>query len=198
MKRALKAHVWDRSGHDWYVEEPWVTSKLLAAERIYGPVLDPACGRGNIVKECRRNGIEAFGMDIVHRGLSGADGWAGEQDFLEETPVRLQFKTIICNPPYGRGKMTEQFIRQAISIAPTVAMLVNGRFLFGSRRAAGLYATHPPSAIYIITPRPSLPPGPIYEDLMARGERPSGGQQDFIWLVWRPDRRGEAETRWLR
>lgn len=46
--------------------------------------------------------------------------------------------------------------------------------------AAGLYAECPPRRIYILTPRPSCPPG----EYLLNGGKAGGGTADWCWLVW--------------
>jgi hypothetical protein len=56
MKVARDAYVWDRSDDEWYVEPSDCTTALLGVEAFIGPIWDPSCGGGNIVKAA-----QAFG-----------------------------------------------------------------------------------------------------------------------------------------
>jgi hypothetical protein len=47
--------------------------------------------------------------------------------------------------------------------------------------------------VYLLTPRPSMPPGQV----ILRGEEPGGGKQDFVWLVFSQQHKGPPELRWL-
>ena len=47
--------------------------------------------------------------------------------------------------------------------------------------------------IYLLTPRPSMPPG----KWIAAGNKPGGGTQDFCWLLFERDYEGEPQIRWL-
>jgi hypothetical protein len=51
----------------------------------------------------------------------------------------------------------------------------------------------PLAKIYLLTPRPSMPPG----DMIARGEKPGGGKTDFCWLVFDRTYIGPPTLRWL-
>jgi hypothetical protein len=51
----------------------------------------------------------------------------------------------------------------------------------------------PLAKIYLLTPRPSMPPG----EVIARGERPRGGRMDYAWLVFNLGHSGPPELRWL-
>lgn len=74
-------------------------------------------------------------------------------------------------------------------------VFVDRRFLTGKRRAAGLYAEHPPTRVWEITPRPSCPPGEYLE----AGNKAGGGTADYCWIVWditAPS--GQTALGWLR
>ncbi|MCO5730131.1 hypothetical protein [Rhizobium sp. SSA_523] len=172
------AHVWERGELDWYVEPEAATASLLKEERFVGAIHDPACGQGNIVKTLIAHGYHASGSDVVDR--AGTPGWfKGKADFLG--PEAIFADNIVTNPPFFRGKGTESFIRKALRVAKgKVAVFTELRFLTSSVRANGLYAEHPPTRIWMVTPRPSCPPG---EFLLAGGEA-KGGTPDFCWIIY--------------
>lgn len=176
--RDKRAHLWDRADDEWYVEPVRATRQLLDLEAFSGDVWDPACGQGNIIAACEENGLRAFGTDIRRR--VEAPWFIGEFDFLGDARPPLAFDRIITNPPFGRAKLAEAFIRKALSLTDQVAAFVDIRFLAGADRATGLYRDHPPSRVWIITPRPSCPPGAA----LAAGAKASGGTADYCWLVW--------------
>src|SRR5690606_29495468 len=129
------------------------TEALLTVERFIGPVWDPCCGQGNIVKTFLAHG-SAAGTDIVRRVPDSTPWFAGEFDFMAAKPSRpdsgpyLPFPewhatNIVMNPPFFRAKGAEAFIRKAIEIAPAkVAAFLDVRFLAGHERATGLFAEH--------------------------------------------------------
>jgi hypothetical protein len=51
----------------------------------------------------------------------------------------------------------------------------------------------PLQRVWLLTPRPSMPPG----ETILRGERPGGGKTDFCWLVWDRGYVGAASIDWL-
>ena len=61
-----------------------------------------------------------------------------------------------------------------------VAAFVDIKFLAGGGRANGLYRELPPNRVWIITPRPSCPPG----EVLKAGGKAEGGTADWIWMVW--------------
>lgn len=178
-KKAKASHVWERDPHDWYVEPTRCTRQLLSREQFIGPVWDPACGQGNIIRTLQSAGKTAIGTDIVRRVGPDDDWFYREQDFLSAD--QLLALNIICNPPFYRASGTEAFIRKALELGPfKVAMFCDVRFLAGAKRAEGLFADHPPSRVWIVTPRASCPPGTYLQS----GGKAAGGSSDWCWLVW--------------
>lgn len=173
------AHIWERDGLDWYVEEPRAAAELLKVERFVGHVWDPCCGQGNIVKELLAFGYDAIGTDIVQR-VSAEEPWFKCAFDFRETGQILA-PNIVMNPPFFKGKGTEEFIRRALALAKgKVAAFVDVKFLAGSARANGLYREHRPTRVWFITPRISCPPG----EWLAQGNKAGGGTADWCWLVW--------------
>lgn len=170
---------YERDENEWYIEPRFCTRALLKAERFFGMVLDPACGQGHIVRECHAAGVNAIGSDIVQRVDRDLIPHFYKSDFL--TDQQKSVANIICNPPFFRAKGTEAFIRRALDVARNkVAIFADIKFLAGQDRATALYRELPPDRVYIITPRPSCPPGWALAD----GAEASGGTADWIWLVW--------------
>jgi hypothetical protein len=198
-KKAKDSHVWNQNEFHWYVEGSECTRALLRAEKFAGVIYDPCCGQGNIIKACWASGVSAYGSDIEKRTT---ESWfMGEHDFLGDSPFDDQClsdpgMSIIMNPPFYRAVGTEAFIRKALTVAKhKVACFVDMKFLSGSARAKGVYAEHPPSRVWLLSPRPSCPPG---EYLLA-GNKAGGGTTDYCWLVWdllSPS--SETKLGWLR
>jgi len=185
-----------RAPREWYLEPVEATIALLSAEAYAeGPVWDPACGQGNVIAafKARRPGLLAIGTDVVDRCRS-APWFYGKVDFLKTAPavpcVPSPFLErpahIVTNPPYGQGVMAEAFIRHALwHAALSVAALVDLQFLASNGRATGLFAEHPPTRMHLIYPRISCPPGmALRRGTLKSGKRASGGQTDYLWLVW--------------
>jgi hypothetical protein len=117
---------------------------------------------------------------------------AGCQDFLDPDFHFVNVDNIVCNPPYG---VAEDFVRRALDVAGRkVAMLVQAKFTYSQTRHA-LFTARPPTRLYFLSARPSMPPG----DLLLAGEiEAKGGKMDFMWMVW--DQRysgGPCVAHWL-
>lgn len=178
-KVAKQAHIFARDEFDWYVEEQRASEGLFEVERFIGDIYDPACGSGNIIKAARAAGYGAYGSDIVRR--TAEDWFTREIDFLDTQIMAGAGPNIVCNPPFYRGAGTENFIRKALEFScGKVAIFCSIGFLAGAKRAAGIFADHPPHRIWVVTPRVSCPPG----EWLAAGNKAGGGTDDWVWLVW--------------
>lgn len=187
--RPKAARIFERDQHDWFVEPVEATAGLLRVERFVGPIWDPACGGGNVLRACATAGLQVAGSDIVQRVPDDLSHlFAGPFDFLtaEANPPNLPFPAwhatnIVVNPPFFRARGTEAFIRKALSIARgKVAVFADVKFLASQRRANGLFAEHCPHRVWTLAKRPSCPPGAY----LAAGNEAGGGTADWGWLVW--------------
>jgi hypothetical protein len=179
------SHIWPRARHAHYCEEPWVSTALFRAELFVGSIWDPACGFGHIVDSAKEAGYDAFGTDIVNRTKASM----ATMDFLATS---AEVDNIVTNPPFH---LIQEFAERAVVLARRKAALI-----FPVRRlnAAGAWLGKLPLArICFISPRPSMPPGPVYRQYEKAGKRPSRGSQDFAWLVFERGHSGAPESRWL-
>lgn len=189
--RPLNAHVWGRHPDGFYVEPYWVSKRLFEVERFEGTILDPACGLGRIVESALKAGYIARGTDIVKRSPL----FECRADFLEGNIFGPG--NIVCNPPFStaeRSDMAQRFVERALRVAACkVAMLLPSPWLHGDKRARWLEKT-PLKRVLFLTPRPSMPPGPVIE----AGITPGGGREDFSWLIWERGHYGPWTGGWLR
>jgi hypothetical protein len=122
--------------------------------------------------------------DIADRGCG-----AKLADFM--ATQWLAADNIVSNPPFG---IAEAFVKHALDVTNRkVAMLLPSIWVQGDERSRWLETT-PLRRIYFITPRPSMPPGPV----IVAGEKPGNGTKDFAWFVWERGYEGRPEVRWLR
>jgi hypothetical protein len=186
--RARSAHLWVRHPDDWYVEESWVDHRFFEEEGFEGSICDPACGLGRIVEAARAAGyIDVWGEDLVSRSLFCDRA----VDFLSEEAGMRAPDNICCNPPFRKSR---EFVIRAREIARRkVAMILPLSWISGDRRSRWLQRTFP-RRVLIITPRPSMPPGPV----ILAGLKPRGGRTDFAWYIWEKDYSGEPSFGWLR
>jgi hypothetical protein len=185
-----RTHIFEKEANGWYVEPPWCSARLFDVEdfgersRTY--IWDPACGGGNILKSARAHHYKVLGSDIVRRTRDQTIGFE-RVDFLNGAERRCRYFSVVCNPPFDH---VEDFCRRALELgAHKVAMLMLLRRL----PAARWLATLPLDKIYLLTPRPSMPPG----QWLKAGNKPGGGTQDFVWLVFDNGKVGRIDIDWL-
>jgi hypothetical protein len=188
--RATHTFVRDQLGH--YPEPTWCDERLFAVESFGAPrarVLDPAAGWGRVLRAAAAAGYTPVGSDVVDRlDRRGLERVPFEvRDFLENPPPARSCWSIACNPPFDH---IQEFCERAIEVVHyKVAMLVPLRRLPAARWLQKL----PLETIYLLTPRPSMPPG----SWIAAGNTPSGGTQEYAWMIMRKGFHGSPTLRWL-
>jgi hypothetical protein len=190
LVRRRDSHIFAREPHGHYVERPWCSERLFAVEPFDGTIIDPCAGWGQIPQAAMAAGYRALAADIVDRGAYNlVTGLIFERaDFLKEFPFSTECTfSIVCNPPFDQ---VEEFAARALALCPRkVAMICQIRRL----PAAHWLQRTPLYRIYLLTPRPSMPPGTYIE----AGGKPQGDRQDYVWLVWLPGYEGASTVRWL-
>jgi hypothetical protein len=185
LARTENSHIFEREANNHYVEPFWVPRRLFEEEKFIGNVCDPCCGFGRIPLAARAAGYEAIGCDLIDRGFE----YYNISDFLLSGHYADNF---VFNPPFEAG---EAFALHALKLAARkVAMIYPTRRLNAAHWIKGT----PLYRIWYLTPRPSMPPGPVARDHEIAGKTPSGGKQDFCVLVWLKGYEGEPTARWLR
>jgi len=179
----INAHSWQREAQEHYVEPFWCSERLFDEEDFEPGIWDPCCGFGRICTSAMKAGLYAIGTDILDRGFGD---FAGVHNFL----LMEQFRSpnIVCNPPFN---IAAQFALHALAHKGTqkVAMI----FPTARLNAAHWLRETPLARVWLMTPRPSMPPG----HTITAGEKPGGGKTDFCWLVWTKGRIGPPDLRWL-
>lgn len=180
-KKRVKAHAWPAEADGWYVEPAWCSKRLFEVEKFPGGWIDdPCCGAGTIPRTAEAADYSVEASDLRDRGYA----YAAVKDFLTCTVRR---SNIVCNPPFHD---IERFARHALKqTAHKVAFIVP----LARLPAARWLRETPLARVWLLTPRPSMPPGHV---IMA-GEKPGGGTADFCWLVWEQGYVGTPELRWL-
>jgi hypothetical protein len=181
-KRPRLSHVWHREADDHYVEPHWVSVRLFAVENFdrSQALLDPCTGFGRIADAAKAAGYAVITGDIVDRGYANCE----IQDFLKRKSVP---PSVVGNPPFSE---VEAFARHALNLGSRKVALV---FPTARLNAARWLQALPLRRVWLLTPRPSMPPGYT----ITRGERPGGGKTDFAWLVFERGYVGGAELAWL-
>lgn len=178
VKRARLAHIFEHEATGHYVEPEWCSSRLFEEEKFVGAVDDPCCGFGTIPRAAAAHGIPHTKSDLV-------DHNCGVSDFFTSDWSR---DNIVCNPPFH---IVADFTLHALQVASRKVAII---FPVARLNAAHWIAGTPLARVWLMTPRPSMPPGHV----IAAGHKPQGGKMDFCWLVFDHAHKGNAELRWLR
>jgi hypothetical protein len=181
IEKTRQSHIWKRQGEDWYQERCGSRSVFSMSSRSVGVSLIRVPAVGTSFVRQRRPDTTPSIWDIADRGCPLR--WQG--DFLTRA---TQYPNIICNPPFDRAR---EFADHALKIAQhKVAMI----FPTARLNAARWLEDTPLARIWMLTPRPSMPPG----ETILRGEKPGGGKTDYVWLIWDQAHKGPASVSWLR
>lgn len=159
-----------RSVQDSYPTPRWVVHRLL--ELLYlpgGEWLEPAAGGGNIIKAVSEKRQDVRWTAIEKYDLYG--NVCTFADFLNHDFQGKRFAATLTNPPYS---LAMPFIKKAIEISDTVAMLLRVNFLGSAQRAEWMRNNTP--SIYVLPNRPSF--------TATNGTDAT----EYAWLVWNNDR----------
>ena len=153
--------------NEHYVEPVWVSERLFEEEHFTGDIYDPACGFGRIIESAVKAGYLAHGADLVDRR-----GRGDVQDFLLNNITTPN--NIVSNPPFD---IFEEFAKHALKRARNkVALIMPTARLNAARWLEEL----PLRRVWLLTPRPSMPPGSV----ITSGGKVGGGKSDYAWLVF--------------
>jgi hypothetical protein len=180
-RRPLGAHVWRKDADGFYIEPEWCSARLFAIEPFAGTIWDPCCGTGRIPEAARRAGYSTIATDLVDREYRHLDGVG---DFLLS---HRRVENIVFNPPFN---ICDRFVRHALRLASCKVAAI---WLARRLPAARWLQSTPLRRIYLLTPRPSMPPGHV----ILSGKKSGGGTQEFVWLVFEHGHVGPPEMRWL-
>ena len=174
----ILAHSWARSENDFYIEPVWVSRRLFEVEEFHGEIWDPACGTGRITTSARSAGFPTHETDIADRGVGS------RLDFLTSDREACN---IVSNPPFDVAK---EFTLKALERATKKVAIV---FPTARLNAARWLQQTPLRRVWLLTPRPSMPPGSV----ILAGGKPGGGKMDFSWIVFEQGYEGRSEIEWL-
>ena len=179
-KRPRRSHIFDRDDDDFYVEPAWCSERLFAVEPFVGLIWDPAAGSGTIARAARAVGLSNFTSDIAEHG------YRPRQDFLI-APAPAAVFSIVTNPPF---RLARAFVERALTLGAVKTAII---FPTARLNSARWLKPLPLAKSYLLTPRPSMPPG----EVIGRGEKPGGGKTDFCWLLFDRTHSGPPELWWL-
>jgi len=180
--RPRRSHIFDRDRDDFYVEPEWCSRRLFEVEPFIGLIRDPCCGLDTIPRSARAARLSNFASDLIDRGYGKC------RDFLTApAPTIAGLFNVVCNPPFKLGR---EFVERALELGAAKVAII---FPVACLNAAHWLEALPLARIWLLTPRPSMPPG----EVILRGEKPGGGQKDFCWLVFDRAHSGPRTFDWL-
>ena len=180
-KRPRRSHIFARDRDYFYSEPSWVSERLFAAEMFGGLIWDPARGLATIARAASAAGLSIFASDIADHG------YGVRQDFLKSTTPTTDVFNVVTNPPF---MLTHEFVEHALALGAAKVAII---FPVARLNAAHWLTTLPFARVWLLTPRPSMPPG----RLVANGKKPSGGKTDFCWSIFDRTRTGSPTVAWL-
>ena len=177
-------HAIEERGADLYETPAVAVDALLRVLPLpAGGIWEPACGRGAIANILRAHGHVVVCTDLVDYGADSTATYG--VDFLKATEVPAGVTSIVTNPPYSHANA---FVAHALTLCPTVVMLLRLAFLESERRSpildgAGL------KQVFVFRKRL-----PFMHRSDWTGPRASSGLA-FAWFIWRRGYRGHMMTR---
>lgn len=167
--------------NEHYVEPHWCSVRLFEEEQFVPGIYDPACGFGRIIMSAINARLDGYGCDIADREPFRIPI---PEDFLEHKGTH---NNIVSNPPFD---IFMDFAEHALTRARyKVALIMPTARL----NAARWLRFKPLRRVWLMTPRPSMPPGHL---ITAKG-RISGGKSDYCWIVFEHGYKGDPELKWL-
>jgi len=183
------SHIFARAEREHYVEPPF-NRRLFEVENFSPPgtvVFDPCCGFGQIPRAALDARYRAQAADIVDVRKITELGLAKvpftRRDFLRSTS---RVRNIVTNPLFDSIRA---FCERAVKLADKAALVSPLPRLPAARWLQAL----PLRRIWLLTPRPSMPPAAYLE----AGGRAQGGRPEFCRVVFEHGWRGHPELRWL-
>lgn len=169
----------DLEGADFYPTPIWATKALLENEPFNGDIWECACGDGSMSEVLKEYNNEVFSSDLYDRGY-GEPGI----DFTQE---KRQISNIITNPPFHSA---EEFVEAGLRNATSkVALLLRLAFLEGIKRQKNIFATTPPTTVWVFSERITFyPKGAV---------RNGSGTTAYAWFVWDKKNTGTTNLKWL-
>lgn len=190
-RASLRANIGTKSatceerGHNLYETPGEGIRTLLALERFSPRVLEPACGKGAILRPLEDAGYDVSISDLIDYGTATRHGECqAVVDFLQSAePAGMD---IVTNPPYG--DVLNAFVAHALRVhrPRKMALLLNLNFLCGFEDADRCFAMdeNPPARVHVFSRR--LP-------MMHRDgwEGPhASSSMNTAWFVWEQNRHG--------
>lgn len=191
-RASLRANIGTKSatkeerGNNLYETPVEAMRALLALERFHAApgILEPACGRGAILRPLEDAGYDVAISDLVDYGTATRDGECQQiADFLASESTG---RDIVTNPPYG--DVLNAFVAHALRVhrPRKMALLLNLNFLCGFDDPNRCFAMdeNPPARVHVFSRRLPM----MHRDGWDGPQASSS--MNTAWFVWEIDRHG--------
>lgn len=171
---------------DDFPTPPWATRALV--EHIIGPdetrgltCLEPACGRGHMVKPLGEYFAAVKYSDAFDYGYGPV------RDYLAYPYETNAADWVITNPPF---RLAEEFVERSLDVARRgVAMLVRTVFLESKGRYERLFSKDPPTIFAQFVERVPMVKG--------RLDPKATTATGYAWLVWQHNDQDSSKLAWI-
>jgi hypothetical protein len=189
----FRAHKQSERGNDLYETPPEAVRALLEVEQFKGPIWEPACGPGAIVRVLRDLGLHVVASDIDDYGCPDSKS---RIDFLMEQQIPQGIEALITNPPYS---LADEFARHALDLGvPRIALLLKTIYISGQReRSRGIGASDILDAGRLAEFLPFANRLPVMHRHGWEGKKIESSSVDHAWFVWDQSHRGDTICRRL-
>jgi hypothetical protein len=164
-----------RAKNDIYPTPTWATEAIAQQINWHGGAVS---GAVDVLEPCIGNGAIADVLLDYVDSVEWAEITKG-RDFLTYDFGRT-FDFVVTNPPYS---LAQEFIEKSLTLADCVVMLLRINFL-ASKSRKEFWEKHPPTAVHVLTQRPSF---------TGHGTDAT----DYAWFVWDFTGRQKKGFYWL-
>jgi hypothetical protein len=165
-------------GFDLYETPAAAVETLLRVEKLPRIIWEPAAGRGAIVRVLRAHRHTVVASDLIDYGFP----LRFVADFLTTTRAPRGCGAILTNPPF---QLDEEFVGHALSLAPTVIMLLRLAWYEGESRT-DILEQRGLARIHVFRKRLPMMHRDGWSGRRARSAIP------FAWYVWERSHAGNT------
>ena len=175
----------ERQIDDFYATNPKALKDFLNvfSEKLNEPVWEPACGKGHLAEELKKQGYNVFATDLIDRGYG-----SGGIDFLKSYGDTCD-GDILTNPPF---KLAEEFVEKGMELLDNgkrLILFLKIQFLEGQKRKE-LFKKYPPKYVYVHSTRQQCARDGYFEKYTAT-------TQFYAWYIWEKGFSGETIIKWI-
>ena len=157
------------------IEAPMAIGALLDSISIRGRVLEPAAGRGHLVREMRKYGLDVAAFDLIKHADPIVDDITTNCDLMTIRYLNA-YDALVTNLPYKlQDKMLQRILPVANRDGCLVATLARASWCLPQSKRH-LFLDHPYAAAIVHLPR-----RPYWFPRLADQQGP---RHEYAWFVW--------------